>query len=202
MDYAVQAFIAALATSAVGGLGYMTVSAYRWVKRKRVDRIERGKRAELGYQYGVENNIILRQILAELRPNGNSSMRDAIDRLERYSIVNSHIVMALADRSDVGVFIANKEGEWVNCNNILQVMLGVGNDELKGNRWRAFIHPQDREEFITSWTHAVEERYDFKHSCRMVCTTGEIVEVEFGVQLVPNVKDEVIALAGTIIIMN
>ncbi len=67
----------------------------------------------------------------------------------------------LSESSPVGIFMTDSQGECIYTNPRYEAMCGCGFDELAGEGWMRFIHPEDREEVTTEWLKAVSEKREY-----------------------------------------
>lgn len=103
-------------------------------------------------------------IANELKPNGGSSLRDAIDHIHAEldtSIQRQKITMM---DSNTPIFETNARGECVFANNAYLDLVGRQFEEIKNNGWVVALHPEDREWVCSEWESAIEQGRIFELS--------------------------------------
>ena len=141
----------------------------RHLERKRLEAeaLER-------YEAIVESNKL---ILAELRPNGDSSMRDAVDRIEYRQAGFDAFLSAQLNVLDVAIFRTDAEGKVKYNNRKHQHLTGFSAGEVSGDGWVNVIHPIDRDMVFHKWKQAVESGIEFSEDIRYVSPEGEEYKV-------------------------
>lgn len=120
---------------------------------------------------------IQEQILAELKPNGNTSMRDAIDRIEHRQGGFDAFLSAQLNVLDVAIFRTDAEGKVKYNNRKHQHLTGFSAGQVSGDGWINVIHQDDRDMVYTKWRHAVEDGREFSEDIRYVTPEGKTYEV-------------------------
>jgi PAS domain S-box-containing protein len=124
-------------------------------------------------------------VVRELQPNGGSSLRDVINRLEK-SVLE---VQRDATRMDarqwaiVGslrdpIWESDPDGLCIRVNQAMLSLTGRSVQEYLGNNWETTIHPGDRSAVFDEWTSAVERRRLFEMHYRVISKDGSVHEVE------------------------
>lgn len=102
------------------------------------------------------------ELSAQVKPNGGSSLRDAIDR-----IGHRIAAMEVLDRTrwhmdpHIASFRNDAHGNCIAANLKLCQLFGVSESELTGMNWRNSVHPSDIERMTKEWTEAVKMGADF-----------------------------------------
>jgi PAS domain S-box-containing protein len=104
---------------------------------------------------------LLETMEKEFKPNGGSSMRDAINRIELRQIIADQRVKALDNDSIRGVWEADQEGKLIHTNRTYQRIVGSTAEALDGFGWVNTIHPEDRESVMKEWDSAVKQQREF-----------------------------------------
>lgn len=118
-------------------------------------------------------------VLTEFRPNGGSSMRDAVTRIElnvqevrkdvmRIDARQGALVASLSDP----IYEANAQGLFTKVNSAFLQLTGRSTDEVLGNGWELTVHPDDRKRVWEEWQAAVARRRAFESRFRMVDIDG------------------------------
>lgn len=107
-------------------------------------------------------------LLSEMKPNGGSSLKDQINRIENRQLYLDGRSKAMLNEDFNGVFETDEDGRcnWVNRRFIR--MTGRSFEELRGHGWHNIIHPEDRERVEKEWDSAIAENRAFMVSYRMI----------------------------------
>ncbi len=117
---------------------------------------------------GYKQKIILDQILAQLHPNGGSSLRDSLNRIERnQAVMVSEAKLAsrwqrlMVDEIGLATFIADAEGKFTSVSQGYLNMTGLTIGEVIADGWRNSFAEKERETVGAAWGDAVKEERDF-----------------------------------------
>jgi len=124
-------------------------------------------------------------LIKEVKPNGGSSLRDAIDRTSHDIARLSYSVAELALRGQTrwrmtagaAGWEADPNGRFARANMELCEMLGVGEIEIVGTNWKNFVHTEDAMRTYSEWDRVVREVSDFNMSTRLVGSDGMTIPV-------------------------
>lgn len=104
---------------------------------------------------------LVNEVRAEVKPNGGTSLRDAVQRIEVRQVLAEQRHLAIMTDMPQGIMEANEVGEvvWVNR----QIVREVGRvpEELTGLGWINMIAQEYREEVREAWLKAIEEEREF-----------------------------------------
>lgn len=118
----------------------------------------------------------LDEIRAELKPNGGSSLRDAVNKIDKRTR-NMEIAIttlqasheALTEVVDVPFFRADSQGSTIYCSSALCRLAGMTSPrEYMGINWLTFVHPDDLEHVKSNWLSAVNDGRIYIGSFRIV----------------------------------
>ena len=144
-----------LIASTITALAVIGGALWRWV----LGPVGRGVR---------ELRSILGFIEAELRPNGGSSIRDAVNRVELGIEAANNKIDLVTQRQlqrynleSTGLWETDRRGRFTFVNPAMARMAGVAPDDLLGMGWKTQVHPRDRAEVSASWQSAVQDERDF-----------------------------------------
>jgi PAS domain-containing protein len=151
----------------------------------------------------------LEKIQAELHPNGGSSLRDAINRIDlKVTSVSDRIntiqvsTEILSDTLNICRWSSDKNGLINFVNRSLRKLVGIIDDQLvMGDAWLAnIVYIDDRNQTDIEWSRAVDTKSEYHHTFRIVNqTTNEIIKVTSHARLILNDKGEVSGWAGVLI---
>lgn len=109
----------------------------------------------------------LDSIIADLKPNGGSSLRDAIDRMERTTMATNQSQRAILDLLNAGFFLTDSAGQFVYVNRYWQHITGMPVDECLGSGWANAIAPEDRDKVFNEWKACAVEGRSFSSQFRI-----------------------------------
>jgi PAS domain S-box-containing protein len=151
-------------------------------------------------------NLQLTRVVKEVLPNGGSSLRDAVSRVENASVEHGAYLRVLAgtmranlDSDPVrALFETDAHGAnlWVNKTYLRWVNRSAA--EMQGWGWLAAIADRDRVRVRTEWESAVEERRQFNCRYFLRDSAGVEVEVECSATPIPEGGDAVERYVGVI----
>lgn len=106
---------------------------------------------------------------------------------------------ALAECSPVGIFRTNPEGRDEYANNRFCEIMGCSQEAVLEGRWDETLHPEEREQIISSWERAVREQTSFSREYRVLHPDGTVRWVIS--QAVPerNEQGELLGFVGTVL---
>lgn len=124
-------------------------------------------------------------LLKEVKPNGGSSLRDAVDRTSRKIDEVNESLVRIGVRSQTRWKMASGIAGWESdaagrctaANSDLCELLKMGESEILGSNWKNFIHPEDSERVFREWARIVIERSDINLTARYIASDGTIIPV-------------------------
>lgn len=96
-------------------------------------------------------------IANELKPNGGSSLRDAIDILRNNLEKSNQRQRLLMMDSETAIFETDPQGQCTFANNAYLELVGRPFEEISGNGWVVAINPKDREKVYEAWKDAISQ---------------------------------------------
>lgn len=143
----------------------------------------------------------------ELRPNNSSSIRDAVDRIERVSqATRDEVKVAVgmirhgADTHRTeGSFEAGGDGatQWVNATFLRWT--GCQLDQCLGWGWINAVAHDDRERVREEWEAAVNERRAFSSNYRLISATGALFPIECKATPIRDSRGVVVKWMGNVV---
>lgn len=112
-------------------------------------------------------NEALNWISAELRPNGGSSLRDAIMRIEGRVASAEGKVHALFAEMNVAAFEADANGACTYVTPAWSKLTGIQVHEALGNGWLNGVYPSEQESVFAAWQAAIQQHRPFNHTFRV-----------------------------------
>lgn len=128
---------------------------------------------------GARAEALTREVLAELRPNGGLTLRDAVMRVEeRQARFQARMAFVLHDASDnLATWETDADGLYTWVSPAYARICGRSFDELKGWGWVVAVHHDDIDDVRQDWRLAVEERRAFERHMRVVHYEGAVLRV-------------------------
>lgn len=137
-------------------------------------------------------------ISTEFRPNGGSSLRDAINRIEEKITLNEQKTIALIKSFPIGTWISDKNGKYVDVNKSLCKIIGRTESEIKGDNWSNWVHPSEKEEVFEEWQKCIHNDLNFDMEFRYVLPNKSIQKVHATAYQLKNEKGDLVGFLGTL----
>lgn len=117
------------------------------------------------------------KIYTELFPNHGSTLRDAVDRVERSILRVSLKQHVFLQQHDDGYFETDANGECIFVNQRYCHMVRRTESECLGTGWVHNIHPEDRANVSKEWLESVSGKRVFRMRYRFIRNDGTAIEV-------------------------
>lgn len=141
----------------------------------------------------------LENIGHQLAPNGRTSLRDAIDRIEVHQYHALQRARLLLTEQGFGAWESDVDGEWVWASEVLLRMASCSAADLLGSNWVNIVHVDDRRAVLVEWNSAVKYERKYRQRYRMVNQrTGESHVVDARAEPLLNPNGDVSGFLGTI----
>ena len=134
----------------------------------------------------------------ELKPNGGSSVKDAINRIESKINLQDQKVLALIKSMPYGTFISDSDGNWTDVNLTLCRITGRTESELEGRDWLNWIDEKHKSGVILEWERAIKNKMVFDVEVNYSNPNGEYIPLRFSGNQLKNEKDELVGYFGTV----
>lgn len=138
------------------------------------------------------------KISEEFSPNGGSTLRDAINRIEDKISLQEQKTLAIIKSFPIGTWISDKNGKCVDVNRSLCKIMGRTESEIKGDNWSNWIHPDEKEAVFEEWYRAVHNMMTFDMTYRYVLPDGRIQKVHGIAYQLRTEKNELVGFLGTL----
>lgn len=145
-----------------------------------------------------ENNTLLRTILKEFRPNGGSSLKDSVDRVNQRQGMVIGMIRGHWEHDHVARFEAQNNGDFCWVNRTFCRWLNMSSDELLFSGWLSAIDESMREEVERHWHSAITAGREFSMNFRMTTTDGVSLPVRCVAAPVKGFTNEIEGWIGTI----
>lgn len=135
----------------------------------------------------------IKKISEEHRPNGGSTMRDAIDRIEKRLIITEQRERIVLNKANLHLFECDGAGKCIWANHSFLNLVGRDFEEVSGRGWENFVHPDDRERIIDEFKIANDHLRDAEANYRIVNKeTRREIRVSSHANIMLNSKNEII----------
>jgi PAS domain S-box-containing protein len=115
---------------------------------------------------------MMADIKKEVLPNGGSSLRDGVDRIERRIVTLEEKQNVFMRDAHHGLFETDSSGKWINVNRTLCRMLECSDDELLGKGWITFLKDQTVFDLLNR---AAANEVEYKGVAEFITATGETI---------------------------
>lgn len=171
----------ALVCGALGSAGALTYGFHRKVVVPVVDSM-RGLKASAHALAGlvpIAQELVgivpvVKELVAELKPNGGSSLRDSVNRIEDGMMHNR--MLARNNFALVGepYFETDRAGRCTWVNQAYMRLVGLPLHECMGFGWYNAVHQDDRTMVAGEWARALEQRKTFVAKFRLDTYEGVV----------------------------
>jgi PAS domain S-box-containing protein len=127
-----------------------------------------------------ETSIEVKRLSTELKPNGGSTIRDLLDRIERNQTVQGEKQRAVFTTLPIGIFEADVQGNVTWANRKLCRMTGRTPNELKGSGWINALKYEDRTRVRANWINSIASQSEYEE--RATLTTPDAVNTHAFIQ--------------------
>ena len=103
----------------------------------------------------IEIDTKLDTIMLQLVPNGGSSIKDSLDRIEDKQHFFGSFLKTQLDTHTKALFEADPQGNWTWVNRPHSRLTGFQTHEVMGDGWINLVAPECRERFGTKWNAAI-----------------------------------------------
>jgi PAS domain S-box-containing protein len=143
----------------------------------------------------VQNQALqksVNEIVAQLKPNGGTSMFDMVKQAHKLSLENVTMVaqtLEAVDRikayqwqfaetlSDKPIWESDETGSCIRVNTAYAKLAERTVAELTGAGWENFVHPEDRSRVYDEWVDAVNRKRIFEGHFRVRSRSGKTFQV-------------------------
>lgn len=105
---------------------------------------------------------------------------------------------SLGECCPVGIFLADTDGRCLYTNPVCQSIGGFTLTEGLGYGWNRFVHPDDREQVLASWSAAVQAGQSFSREFRFQDAQGQVRLVHVRSAVLLSDQGKVIGHVGTV----
>lgn len=114
---------------------------------------------------------ILRDIRKEFFPNGGSSLRDRLDKMDAYLRISLRI-------NSKPFMIFNKEGKCTDVSEELCSLYSYTPHHFYGNGWLAGVDDQEKEKILDYWHLCLENKIEFNYTYTSYTASGKSIQIK------------------------
>lgn len=133
----------------------------------------------------------------ELMPNGGTTIRDAIDRIEANQRLQEHTLDTLMAEHGIAFFRANVKGEFIMASSSMCKLFKRDRDDLLGGNLISCVCEEDRLDFEREWRAAITGSRNLEISIAFDIEHKPVI-LELRCGPVRSMKGQPIAFQGTI----
>lgn len=155
-------------------LGFVTVLAgilwkvYTWFYKKGYAPIKNEYQKLTTLHSEIRSTLpLIKEIKSEFMPNGGSSMRDVINRIDSTLASHDAKIEMIFTQNGYATFEADSKGKVISVNRDWCKTTNMMPHEATGDGWLQGVHLNDRERVQTEWNESVDQGREFHLSCRL-----------------------------------
>lgn len=137
-------------------------------------------------------------VMKELRPNGGTSLKDAINEIRRSLAILDGRLHILAEQHGLISWESDAAGRCIWVSTAMLRMLGRQPDEILGSNWRSIIHCDDRERVYREWDSAVRDGRTFILRYRWVRSDGTDIPIAAEAHILKDKSGEIVGYASIV----
>ena len=140
----------------------------------------------------------IKVISDEFRPNGGSTLRDAINRIEYRLSVEQQKTMAIIKSMPLGTWLSDRDGKYVDVNRSMCRIMGRTESEILGDNWSNWLHIDDKERVWEEWERSVASKLSFEMTYRFVRPDGKVQRVHAVAYQLRDDRGDLVGFLGTL----
>ena len=113
----------------------------------------------------------------EFKPNGGTSIRDSLNRLEQSVAKLRGISKVILLDNEEGIFETDATGKCVYVNRTYEKITGRSFSELEGDGWHIVIHPVDAARVTYEWDTCIKQEREFNMEFQYRLPNGDAIPV-------------------------
>ena len=125
----------------------------------------------------VNTNNLWETIAAEFKPNGDGSMKDALNRIETRQLIDAQKARALTNDTLFGIWETDEQGKCIYVNRTYERMVGFSKEDLRGWNWLNIIHTDDRAKLAAEWEQTIKQEREWYAEFRVVRPDDSVIQV-------------------------
>lgn len=150
------------------------------------------------FEEGKDLYSKIKLISEEFRPNGGSTLRDAINRIEEKVTLTEQKTVAIIKSLPLGTWVSDSKGKCVDLNKSFCNITGRTESELKGDNWINWIVQTERDDVFEEWNKCVNNVLNFDMIYRFTLPNQKVQKVHAIAYQLRNEKGALIGFLGTL----
>jgi PAS domain S-box-containing protein len=142
---------------------------------RRVDELKATQENLVTIVSNISNKLDI--LATEFSPNGGSSLKDSLNRIELKQAANENATNFIISSLDIPMFKTDSEGTCIWASTAYCNLSGMNLEELLGWGWLSAIHPEDLEGVRSQWLVCVSEKRLFESRFKVRHSYGTEVTV-------------------------
>ena len=189
MDLSVPQSLAAIIASVVG-VGVIVFRALRPMLRR--------IRLHMRSLDSIPQLVVdVKAISDQVHPNGGSSLKDVVDRIETRQLHDSQVLGSFLASQNVAFFRTDIAGKFTDASRPLCKLLQRSESELLGNFWLSWVDQQVRDEVSEEWMDAIRNEREFDKKFALFSDEGERIYAHARAYLLLDSKRKPMGYFGT-----
>jgi len=165
-----------LASLATALLGYFKWLRPIWLKSRERKMKTRGILESMARDIS-EMKPKLNQVYQEVMPNGSSSMKDQITRIDHNQSYHQSVHKAMLNGMNVPYFITDYDGAWIEVGHEIPNLTGRAEYDLIGYGWASWIVMDERGHVVKSMREAKNDHRKVDIVCNLFRPDNKIIKV-------------------------
>ena len=129
------------------------------------------------------------ELSQELVPNGGSSLRDSMNRVEQSVVSLTSKLRMIVQLNEWDAFETDAQGNWTCCTGTFDHATGLEKEQILGYGWMNAVHPDDRNRVLEEYKLAMRQERDW------ICKLG-IKNIQTGITGEYQIKAQCLRLNG------
>jgi PAS domain S-box-containing protein len=144
----------------------------------------------------IEAKLI--QVHKEFLPNGGSSLRDIVNKIDLRTRKTEERQKAILNDTSYAVFEADESGDFIYINRAFTDYLSKTQEECLGTNWINSIFHEDRDLVKKEWYDCISQKRDFTMQFRLVSRHNDVYPVHANAQALKSQTSSIIGWFGVI----
>lgn len=136
------------------------------------------------------------KIFEEVTPNGGTSIKDKIDKMDHSLALIQQVQDAMAADTTAALFRTDSEGNCVWVNRTYTRTAGRDVSELMGHGWQNAVAQEDRDHIVEEWYTSVKENREFSLEFNFETPTGHKTRAKVRSYKLVDSKGEILGYFG------
>ena len=180
------------AAAALLALAGLVGGSWRWI-------VTPTRRAAAAARRGLDRAAAAVEIVErELSPNGGTSLRDMVTRIDLRQIATEARVRSTLATLRIAVWESDAAGACVYASRPLLRLAGRSAEEITGNGWVSMVDPNQQERVYADWRAAVDQGREYEATYTLVRGDGSTIEVHAEAYTIRNGDGRLLGYVGAL----